>query len=37
VDYFVPALGTGARMLNNSREQNAEEVLELIASKGGLK
>ena len=37
VDYFVPALGAGARMLQKSREENAEEVLELIAAKGGLK
>jgi electron transfer flavoprotein beta subunit len=37
VDYFVPALGKGARMLEKSREENAEEVLELIAAKGGLK
>lgn len=37
VDYFIPALGKGARMLDKSREENAEEVLELIAAKGGLK
>jgi electron transfer flavoprotein beta subunit len=37
VDYFVPALGNGARMLDKNREENAEEVLELIAAKGGLK
>ena len=37
VDYFLPVLGKGARMLVKSREENAEEVLQLIAAKGGLK
>ena len=37
VDYFVPALGKGARMLTGSREENAQEVFELVAAKGGLK
>ena len=37
VDYFVPALGKGARILNGTREQNAQEVLDLVAAKGGLK
>jgi electron transfer flavoprotein beta subunit len=37
VDYFVPALGKGARLLSGSREQNAQEVVELVAAKGGLK
>jgi electron transfer flavoprotein beta subunit len=37
VDYFVPALGKGARMLSGTREQNAQEVVELVAAKGGLK
>jgi electron transfer flavoprotein beta subunit len=37
IDYFVPALGKGARILNRSREENAQEVLELVAAKGGLK
>lgn len=37
VDYFVPTLGKGARMLEGSREENAAEVFELIAAKGGLK
>ena len=37
VDYFVPALGKGARMLSGTREQNGQEVAELIAAKGGLK
>ena len=37
VDYFVPALGNGAEMLNGTREDNVEKVLELVAAKGGLK
>jgi electron transfer flavoprotein beta subunit len=37
MDYFVPALGKGARMLEGSREAKAAEVFELIAAKGGLK
>jgi electron transfer flavoprotein beta subunit len=37
VDYFVPALGKGAEMLEGSREENAEKVLELVCAKGGLK
>ena len=37
VDYFVPALGKGAEMLQGSREENIEKVAELIAAKGGVK
>jgi electron transfer flavoprotein beta subunit len=37
VDYFVPALGKGAEILEGGREQNIEKLLELIAAKGGLK
>lgn len=37
VDYFVPALGKGARILSGTREENGQEVAELIAAKGGLK
>ena len=37
VDYFVPALGKGAEMLQGSREENIEKVIELVAAKGGLK
>lgn len=37
VDYFVPALGKGAEMLDGSREENIDRVLELVAAKGGLK
>jgi electron transfer flavoprotein beta subunit len=36
-DYFVPTLGKGAEMLEGSREENIERVLELVAAKGGLK
>ncbi|MBZ5573723.1 MAG: electron transfer flavoprotein subunit beta/FixA family protein [Acidobacteriia bacterium] len=37
VDYFVPALGKGAEMLQGSREEIVEKVVELVAAKGGLK
>ena len=37
LDYFVPPLGKGARMLSGTREENTEEVAELVAAKGGLK
>lgn len=37
VDYFVPALSKGAQMLHGSREENADQVLEFVAAKGGLK
>ena len=37
VDYFVPALSKGAQMLHGSREENADQVMELVAAKGGLK
>jgi electron transfer flavoprotein beta subunit len=37
VDYFVPALGKGAEMLEGSREENVEKLVELLAAKGGLK
>jgi electron transfer flavoprotein beta subunit len=36
VDYFVPALGKGAEMLQGSREENIDKVYELLAAKGGL-
>jgi electron transfer flavoprotein beta subunit len=36
VDYFVPALGKGAEMLQGSREENVDKVFELVAAKGGL-
>jgi electron transfer flavoprotein beta subunit len=37
VDYFLPAVGKGAEMLQGSREENIDKVIELIAAKGGLK
>jgi electron transfer flavoprotein beta subunit len=37
VDYFVPALGKGAEMLEGSRDENVEKLLALVAAKGGLK
>jgi len=37
VDYFVPALGKGAEMLQGSREENVAKLIELVAAKGGLK
>jgi electron transfer flavoprotein beta subunit len=36
VDYFVPALGKGAEILQGSREEIVEKVFELIKAKGGL-
>jgi len=37
VDYFVPALGKGAEMLQGSNEEMADKVLELMKAKGGLR
>ncbi|MFZ3262683.1 MAG: electron transfer flavoprotein subunit beta/FixA family protein [Terriglobales bacterium] len=37
IDYFVPTLGKGAEMLEGSREENIEKLVELVAAKGGLK
>jgi electron transfer flavoprotein beta subunit len=37
VDYFVPVLGKGAEMLEGSRDENIDKLLELVAAKGGLK
>jgi len=37
VDYFVPTLGKGAEILQGTREENIDKVLELVAAKGGLK
>ena len=36
VDYFVPAVGKGAEMLEGSREENIDKLIELVAAKGGL-
>ena len=35
-DYFVPALGKGAEILQGSNEEIAEQLIELIKAKGGL-
>ena len=35
-DYFVPALGKGAELLEGSREENVDKVVELLKAKGGL-
>ncbi|MFZ0309751.1 MAG: electron transfer flavoprotein subunit beta/FixA family protein [Candidatus Sulfotelmatobacter sp.] len=37
VDYYIPTLGKGAEILNGTREENIDKVLELVAAKGGLK
>jgi len=37
VDYFVPALGKGAEILQGNREANIDKVLELLEAKGGLR
>ncbi len=37
LDYFLPAIGKGAEMLSGSREENVEQVIELLRAKGGLK
>jgi electron transfer flavoprotein beta subunit len=34
-DYFVPETGKGAEMLQGSREDNLERLLQLLAAKGG--
>ena len=36
-DYFVPAQGKGAEMLQGSAEEMADKVLDLMRAKGGLK
>ena len=36
VDYFVPALGKGAEILQGSREEIIDKVFELMKAKGGL-
>jgi electron transfer flavoprotein beta subunit len=37
VDYFVPALGKGAEILQGKREEVIEKLIELLKAKGGLK
>jgi electron transfer flavoprotein beta subunit len=36
IDYFVPAAGKGAQILQGKPEEIAEQVVELVAAKGGL-
>ena len=36
LDYFVPALGKGAEILEGKREEIIDKVIELVAAKGGL-
>jgi len=36
VDYFVPPAGAGARILQGSRQEQGQELLEILAAKGGL-
>jgi electron transfer flavoprotein beta subunit len=37
IDYFVPAAGKGAEILEGTREEIGEKLAELVAAKGGLK
>jgi len=37
MDYFVPAVGKGAEILQGDREQVVEKLLELLKAKGGVK
>ena len=37
VDYFVPVAAGGARMLSGNTEQMAEELVDILIAKGGLK
>ena len=37
VDYFIPALGKGARILEGSREEVVDQLIEAVSAKGGLK
>jgi electron transfer flavoprotein beta subunit len=37
LDYFLPALGKGAEMLEGSREEVIDKLIGLVAAKGGLK
>jgi electron transfer flavoprotein beta subunit len=35
-DYFVPAIGKGAEILEGSSEEIADKLIELLKAKGGL-
>jgi electron transfer flavoprotein beta subunit len=37
IDYFTPVQGQSAEILQGSREENAEKVVELVAARGGLR
>ncbi len=37
LDYFVPALGKGAEMLHGSNEEMADQLIEMLRTKGGLR
>jgi len=37
IDYFTPVQGQGAEILQGSREENAEKVVEMVAARGGLR
>jgi electron transfer flavoprotein beta subunit len=36
LNYFVPAAGRGAEMLQGSREEVVEKLVEMLKAKGGL-
>ena len=36
LDYFVPAAGNGAEILQGSQEEVVEQLMELLKAKGGL-
>ena len=37
LDYFIPALGKGAEMLHGSNEEMADQLIEMLRAKGGLR
>jgi electron transfer flavoprotein beta subunit len=37
IDYFVPALGEGAEILEGSDEEIADKLIDLLKAKGGIK
>ena len=37
VDYFAPPVGKGAEMLEGSREEIVDQLIELVRAKGGMK